>query len=312
MQTKIRLGTRSSPLALAQAEEVKARLLAAHDHLGPEDIELVAMSTKGDRVLDRALNLIGGKGLFTEEIEAALLDGRIDLAVHSTKDMPTMLPDGLKMTCFLEREDPRDAFICLKANSMMDLPKGAVVGTASLRRQAQLKRLRPDLETVVFRGNVQTRLKKLAADEVDATFLAVAGLNRMEMQEHITETVAIETLLPAPAQGAIGIETRQNDTAIDGLLKPLNHRDTLLAVMAERAFLRVLDGSCRTPIAALATLLGEKISLKGKVLSPDGKQCFEIEKHGLAQDAEILGHDAGIAIKQQAGEAFFAELKSIT
>lgn len=312
MQTKIRLGTRSSPLALAQAEEVKARLLAAHDHLSPDDIELVAMSTKGNRVLDRALNLIGGKGLFTEEIEAALIEGSIDLAVHSTKDMPTQLPDGLKMTCFLEREDPRDAFISLKAKSLMDLPEGAIVGTASLRRQAQLKRLRPDVETVVFRGNVQTRLKKLAAGEVDATFLAVAGLNRMDMQKHITETVAMDTLLPAPAQGAIGLETRQNDGAIDELLKPLNHRETLLAVMAERAFLRVLDGSCRTPIAALATLEGAKIILKGKVLSPDGSQCFEVEKQGLAQDAEILGHDAGIAIKQQAGDAFFATLKAMT
>lgn len=310
MQKKLRIGTRSSPLALAQAEEVKARLITAHDDLGADDIELVPMSTKGDRILDRALNLIGGKGLFTEEIEADLLDGSIDLAVHSTKDMPTQLPDGLCMTCFLEREDPRDAFISLSARSIADLPVGATVGTASLRRQAQLKRMRPDLKTVVFRGNVQTRLKKLAEREVDATFLAVAGLNRLSLQDKITDAVAMSDLLPAPAQGAIGIECRSQDDRVKNYLAPLNHSNTLWAVMAERAFLKELDGSCRTPIAALAVIDHGMLTLTGRVLSPDGSICHEVVKMGSMRDAEIIGRDAGLQVRSAAGEAFFEALKA--
>lgn len=308
MSNKIKIGTRSSPLALAQAEEVKALLLAAHKDLCEDDVQLVPMSTKGDRVLDRALTLIGGKGLFTEEIESALLAGDIDLAVHSTKDMPTTLPNGLILSTFLKREDPRDAFLSNKASCISKLPEGAVVGTASLRRQAQVKRLRPDLDVVVFRGNVQSRLKKLEAGEVDATFLAQAGLNRLGLGHVATDTVSVDDLLPAPAQGAISIEICADNDRIASFLKPLNHEQTQLAVTAERSFLRVLDGSCRTPIAALATIEGNTLTLLGRVLSANGDECYETEVAGPAGGAEGLGQIAGEAIRGEAGEAFFEAL----
>jgi hydroxymethylbilane synthase len=304
-QQVIRIGTRGSPLALAQANEVRQRLLAAHGDLTEAGVELEIMSTRGDRVLDRPLAELGGKGLFTEEIEAALLDGRIDLAVHSMKDMPTELPPGLVIDCVLEREDPRDGFVSDKAESFADLPKGAVVGTASLRRQAQLLNARSDLQVVSFRGNVQTRLKKLAEGQVDATFLAVAGMRRLGLADRLTGVIETGDMLPAVAQGVIGIESREDDGRIAELLDPLNHPETAITLAAERAFLAALDGSCRTPIAGLATLAGDRVAFRGQVLAPDGSRCLDIECEGPAVDAAALGRDAGAELKRRAGPNIF-------
>ncbi|MDA5194476.1 hydroxymethylbilane synthase [Govanella unica] len=309
MQSKpVRIGTRGSRLALAQTEEVKRRLLFAHPGLRAEDIEIVVISTKGDRILDRPLSEIGGKGLFTEEIEAGLLDGSIDLAVHSLKDMPTSLPDGLMLSAFLEREDPRDAFISPRAKSLAELPPGAVVGTASLRRQAQIKALRPDLEVITFRGNVETRLRKLAAGEVDATLLALAGLKRLGLADRVTAVLDPVDMLPAVSQGAIALETRIEDELVREFLAPLNHRPTEIAVTAERALLATLEGSCRTPIAAHAEVAGEHLTLIARLLSVDGTQMFETRREGHVNDAAALGADAGLELKSRAGDAFFATL----
>lgn len=306
MQRRYRIGTRGSKLALVQANEV-ARRIALAAHAPVEDVtEIVVISTQGDRVQDRALSEIGGKGLFTQEIEEQLLDARIDVAVHSMKDMPTQLPDGLTIDCLLEREDPRDAFISLKAPSLAALPSGSKVGTSSLRRAAQLKAKRPDLEVVPFRGNVDTRLQKLADGIADATFLAVAGLNRMGLSARITAPIAPEDMLPAVAQGAIGIERREGDDEAFHLLQKIHHAETGLRVAAERALLAVLDGSCRTPIAALAEISGERMRLRGMVLTPDGKEVIETEREGLAQDAVALGADAGEELKSRAGPNFFS------
>ncbi|MBT3788794.1 MAG: hydroxymethylbilane synthase [Alphaproteobacteria bacterium] len=300
----MRIGTRGSPLALAQAHETRDLLIAAHDDLGIDDVEIVVISTKGDRVLDRALSEIGGKGLFTEEIETGLADGSIDIAVHSMKDMPTELPDGLIIPCLLPREDVRDVFISNKASRLQDLPQGAVIGSASLRRQAQIKFQRPDLQVVTFRGNVQSRLRKLEEDVVDATLLAQAGLNRLDMAHVATETLSVEQMLPAVAQGAIGIECRDGDTRVLAYLTPLACADTMACVTAERAVLAALDGSCRTPIAALATLQDGRISLRAKVLRPDGSEALETTREGDVADARALGQDAGDELKQKAGPDF--------
>ena len=303
-RAKMRIGTRGSPLALAQAHETRDLLIAAHDDLGIDDVEIVVISTKGDRVLDRALSEIGGKGLFTEEIETGLADGSIDIAVHSMKDMPTELPDGLIIPCLLPREDVRDVFISNKASRLQDLPQGAVIGSASLRRQAQIKVQRPDLQVVTFRGNVQSRLRKLEEDVVDATLLAQAGLNRLDMAHVATETLSVEQMLPAVAQGAIGIECRDGDTRVLAYLTPLACADTMACVTAERAVLAALDGSCRTPIAALATLQDGRISLRAKVLRPDGSEALETTREGDVADARALGQDAGDELKQKAGPDF--------
>jgi len=303
-RAKMRIGTRGSPLALAQAHETRDLLIAAHDDLGIDDVEIVVISTKGDRVLDRALSEIGGKGLFTEEIETGLADGSIDIAVHSMKDMPTELPDGLIIPCLLPREDVRDVFISNKASRLQDLPQGAVIGSASLRRQAQIKFQRPDLQVVTFRGNVQSRLRKLEEDVVDATLLAQAGLNRLDMAHVATETLSVEQMLPAVAQGAIGIECRDGDTRVLAYLTPLACADTMACVTAERAVLAALDGSCRTPIAALATLQDGRISLRAKVLRPDGSEALETTREGDVADARALGQDAGDELKQKAGPDF--------
>ncbi len=300
----LKIGTRGSQLALAQAEEARRRLVEAHG-LDAQMIEIVPMSTAGDRIQDRSLSEVGGKGLFTEEIEAALKDGRIDLAVHSTKDMPTVLPDGLHLSTFLEREDPRDAFIGRAAKRFLDLPQGAIVGSSSLRRQAMIKRLRPDLQVVMFRGNVQTRLRKLVEGDVDGTFLACAGLNRQDLQHEITELLDPAVFLPAPGQGAIGIESRIGDEKIDALLKPLKHRDTHVALACERAFLATLDGSCRTPIAGLALVNSDKVSFRGMILTPDGREAHEVTAEGAAADAAELGADAANRVRAQAGAHFF-------
>jgi len=307
--TKIRIGTRASILALAQAHEVRDRLLAAHGDLGPDQIEIVEISTKGDRILDRPLAEIGGKGLFTAEIEAGLADGSLDLAVHSMKDMPTELPPGLTLACVLEREDPRDVFISPNAVSLDGLPEGAVVGTASLRRQAQVLAARPDLKVVTFRGNVQSRLRKLADGVVDATLLAYAGLRRLGMENEATAIMDTNIMLPAVAQGAITIETRDGDAEMARRLAPLNHPETEVCVTAERALLAALEGSCRTPIAAHAILKEDRLHLRARMLSPDGRQCYEATRESLPADAAAMGRDAGMEIRRIAGDAFFDILK---
>jgi hydroxymethylbilane synthase len=301
----IRIGTRGSPLALAQAEDTRARLIAAHG-LTPEQCAIVVIKTSGDRILDRPLSEAGGKGLFTKEIEEALLDGSIDLAVHSMKDVPTELPAGLALACMLPREDVRDAFISLKYKAFTDLPKGATLGTSSLRRSSQAAWARPDLNIVGFRGNVQTRLAKLQDGVADATFLAVAGLNRLGMADRITQAIPTDVMLPAVAQGAVGIEIREDDAATRKLLEPLNHALTTDAVIAERVFLRRLEGSCRTPIAGHVAFSGDRVTFRGQILTPDGRECLSVTRSGAATDACSLAEDAANELLGQAGPQFFA------
>lgn len=289
LKSGLKLGTRGSPLALKQAEEVKARLISAHG-MAENDIEIVVMKTTGDRFTDRPLSAIGGKGLFTKELEEGLYSGEIDCAVHSTKDVATVLPEGLKLAVILEREDVRDAFVSITYRSIEDLPNGAVFGTSSLRRKAQLLNLRPDLKVVEFRGTVGTRLEKLEANVAQASFLAMAGLNRLgrdDLLGRYAHPIDTAQMLPAAAQGAISIEIRESDDDIASLLQPLHDAPTAFAVNAERAFLRVLDGSCRTPIAAYFD--GE--TLRGEVLSLDGQTRLSGEWTG--DDAQELGERAG-------------------
>ncbi len=298
----IRIGTRGSQLALAQARETKARLMQAHG-LSDEDIELVIIKTTGDMVRDRPLADIGGKGLFTKEIEEALLDGRVDLAVHSMKDVPAELPAGLAIVCHLPREDARDAFLSPKAESIDALPEGAVVGTSSVRRAAQLLAMRPDVKVVPFRGNVDTRLRKLEEGVADATFLACAGLNRLGLSEKITQAVPEDVMLPAVAQGAIGIETREDDTRTRALLAPLNDEETAVRVAAERGFLIRLEGSCRTPLAAHAVMRDGAVHLRVEALTLDGTRRWRAERTGAPEDAFAMGADAAEEILREAGEA---------
>lgn len=301
---RVRLGTRGSPLALAQAEEVRHRLLALH---GALDIETVVIRTTGDRIQDRTLAEAGGKGLFTKEIEEALADKTIDFAVHSMKDVPTWLPQGLEMCCLLPRADVRDAWFARCGETLESLPAGAVVGTASLRRQAQVLARRPDLRVIPFRGNVGTRLTKLAAGEVDATLLAMAGLVRLHHPDPPTAVLEPEIMLPAVAQGAIGIEVRADDFETRALLTPLHCAATGACVNAERALLEVLDGSCRTPIAALARLDEEGVLyLEGLALRPDGRQSFRVCRSGDPEDADSLGRSAGQTLREQLPADFFA------
>jgi hydroxymethylbilane synthase len=301
----LRLGTRGSPLALAQARMVRQALAAAHG-LPPDRIELVAIRTSGDRIQDRPLAEAGGKGLFTKEIEQALADGAIDLAVHSSKDMPTVLPAGLVLDAFLPREDPRDVLVSRTANSIAALPRGATVGTASPRRQAQVLRLRPDLRIVPLRGNVETRLRKIDEGAADATLLALAGLKRLGLAQAATAVLDVHEMLPAVGQGAIGIETRADDSRTRDLLGPINHADTAAALAAERAFLAMLDGSCRTPIAGYASVAAGRLRFRGMILRPDGSESFETARDGAASDAARLGADAGAELKARAGSDFFA------
>lgn len=307
MQTKpFRIGTRGSPLALAQAHETRDRLIDAHG-LTMEDFDIVVISTKGDRVVDRPLSEIGGKGLFTEEIEAQLADGRIDFAVHSSKDMPTVLPDGFELSAFLPRENVCDAFIGRTAKTIGELPKGAVVGSSSLRRQAMIRRMRPDVTVIPFRGNVQTRLRKVEQGDVDGTLLAMAGLRRLGIADVATDVMEPESFLPAPGQGAICIESRIGDYRIDALLGAINHRETQIALSCERAFLGVLDGSCRTPIAGLALVENGAIRFSGMVLTPDGRTAHAVSCAGNTDAADALGRSAGADIRSKAGPGFFAE-----
>ncbi len=308
---RLRLGTRGSPLALAQANEVRARLAGADPELGAEGaVEIVVITTTGDTIQDRTLADIGGKGLFTKEIEEALLAGRIDAAVHSMKDVPTWLPEGLEISTILPREDPRDALFSAGGQDLAGLPAGSVVGTASLRRQAQVLLARPDLKVVPFRGNVQTRLRKLAEGEVDATLLAMAGLNRLGLSGKVSAVLAPEEMLPAVAQGAIGLEIRRDDAVTRRTLAALDDPDSAVRVAAERACLAGLDGSCRTPIAAFAELEagGAELRLRALVALPDGSQAHRAERRGPASEAVALGRDAGAALRAAAGPAFFTAL----
>jgi hydroxymethylbilane synthase len=300
----LKIGTRGSALALAQANETRSRLMAAHG-LPEEAFEIVVISTSGDRIQDRPLSEAGGKGLFTKEIEEALLSGRIDLAVHSSKDMPTLLPDGLELSAFLPREDVRDAFIGRAAPRLADLPHGARVGSSSLRRQALIRRLRPDIDVVMFRGNVQTRLRKLDEGQVGATLLANAGLRRLGLADIVTELLPVETFPPAPGQGAICIETRSGDAATRARVDAIGHAPTAAMLACERAFLAALDGSCRTPIAGLAQVDGDRLSFAGTIITPDGRDAHTVSAEGRTGDADALGRRAGADIRAMAGTGFF-------
>lgn len=303
-QVLVRIGTRGSPLAVAQAAELRRRLSAAHV-IDPDAIETVVIRTTGDRIQDRPLAEAGGKGLFTKEIEEALLNGRVDIAVHSAKDMPTWLPDGLALAAFLPREDVRDAFISRKAASLAALPPGAVVGTAALRREALVRRLRPDLQVVSLRGNVETRLRKLDEGAVDATLLALAGLKRLGRESAATAVLSVDDFPPAVAQGAIALEARVDDARIRTMLAPLNHPETAVAVTAERAFLAALDGSCRTPIAGYARIDGASVHFRGLIIRPDGSETLETSRTGAISEAVRLGTDAGTELKRRAPPDFF-------
>ncbi len=300
----LKIGTRGSPLALAQANETRDRLARAHG-LPHEAFTIVVIKTTGDRVLDRPLKEIGGKGLFTREIEEALLAGDIDIAVHSMKDMPTVQPGGLVLDCHLPREDVRDAFVTLDGGTFADLPQGAVVGTSSLRRRAQLLHRRPDLRVVEFRGNVQTRMGKLRDGVADATFLAMAGLNRLAMDEVRRRPVPEDDMLPAIAQGAIGIERRAGDTRTATLLEPIHCAATGRRLAAERALLLGLDGSCETPIAGLAVLDGGTLRLRGEVLRTDGSEALSDAVIGAVEDGAEMGLALARTLLSQAGAGFF-------
>lgn len=299
----VRIGSRGSPLALAQVEEVKARLTAALGAAAPQ-FEVKIYKTTGDRIQDRLLSEAGGKGLFTKELEEALIAREIDFAVHSMKDMPTVLPEGLAIRCILPREDVRDAFISRKAKTFDDLPAGAVVATASLRRQAQVRRMRPDLKVAPLRGNVETRLRKLDEGVADATLLANAGLRRLGLEAHIASVVSSDLMLPACAQGAIGIEVRAEDADTTALIAHINHQPSALCVETERAFLGRLDGSCRTPIAGLAVLEGARVYFRGMILKPDGSEAHATERRGAPQEAVKLAVEAAEELLAKAGPDF--------
>jgi hydroxymethylbilane synthase len=299
-----RIGTRGSPLALAQANETRHRLANAFD-LPEEAFDIVIIKTTGDKILDRPLKEIGGKGLFTREIEDDMLAGKIDIAVHSMKDMPVLQPEGLVLDCYLPREDVRDAFVSPAAPSLASLEPGTRVGTSSLRRKAQLLNRRPDLEVVEFRGNVQTRLRKLEDGVAACTFLAMAGLNRLGMTHVATSTIATEEMLPAVAQGAIGIERRAGDTRAAAMLAAIHHGPTGHRLAAERAFLAALDGSCETPIAGLAELDGGSLRLRGEILKTDGSQSLDDDRTGAVEDGPEMGRAMAAALLARAGKGFF-------
>ena len=298
----LKIGTRGSPLALAQAHEVRDRLQAQHDGIA---LEIVIINTTGDQVLDRRLSEVGGKGLFTKEIQEALLDGRIDVAVHSMKDVETWLPDGTALAAILEREDPRDVFISDKAASLDELAPGAVIGTSSLRRQAQILHRWPHLRVETLRGNVQTRLRKLGEGEADATLLALAGLKRLGNEGVASGIIETDVIMPAVAQGAVGLEIRKGDSRVEQAVAPLNHGPTACRVTAERAMLAALDGSCHTPIAGLAELNGTQLTLAGLVAQPDGSACHRLSRSGPADDGEALGTELGRELRALMPADFF-------
>jgi hydroxymethylbilane synthase len=298
------IGTRGSPLALAQAHETRRRLSTAFD-LSPEAFVIKVIKTTGDKILDRPLKEIGGKGLFTREIEDDMLRGAIDIAVHSMKDMPVLQPNGLVLDTYLPREDVRDAFVSAGHDRLADLPSGAVVGTSSLRRRAQLLHFRPDLNVVEFRGNVQTRLKKLEDNVADCTFLAMAGLRRLDMAHVAKSAIETEEMLPAVAQGAIGIERRIDDTRAAQMLEAIHDKETGQRLVAERAFLEALDGSCETPMAGLSELDGTNMRLRGQVLRPDGSESIGDDVSGSIEDGAEMGRAMAAKLLAEAGEGFF-------
>jgi hydroxymethylbilane synthase len=301
---EIRIGTRGSPLALAQAEETRSTL-AQRLQIAPEAIQIVAMKTTGDRITDRPISEAGGKGLFTKEIDEALLDGRIDIGVHSAKDMATKLPDGIVIAACLPRQDVRDAFVSPIAARLADLPEGAVVGTSSLRRRALALRLRPDLRVVDLRGNVDTRLRKIAEGEAQATLLAAAGLTRLGLIDRAAGFMEVDQWLPAPGQGAIAIAAREEDIVTRQRLAAIDDRATSLALAAERAYLAVLDGSCRTPIGGLATIDGARMRFRGIIVTTDGLTAHEFATEGAVGDGARLGREAGDALLKRGGPGFF-------
>ena len=288
----LRIGTRGSALALWQAGAVQSALAEAHG-VAREEIEIVVIRTTGDQVRDRPLADLGGKGLFTKEIEAALLDRRVDLAVHSAKDVPTFLPDGLTLAGCLPRADARDVLISPEFRTLARLPKGAIVGTASVRRSAMLKLMRPDVETVLLRGNVETRLRRVEAGEFHATLLARAGLVRLGLESHATETFETETMLPACGQGVVTIEVREDDAQTTARVAAIDHAASSRALAAERAMLAVLDGSCRTPIGGHAVLVGDTVDLRGMVIETEGRDSWEVRAEGPADQAEQIGRSLG-------------------
>lgn len=303
----LRIGTRGSPLALAQAHLVR-RLLAAAHGVDEAEIAVETITTSGDRLKEAPLSEVGGKGLFSKEIEEALRAGRIDIGVHSSKDLATTLPAGLFLSAVLEREDVRDAFVSLKYPALEAMPEGGRFGTSSIRRAAQMRRRRPDLEIVPFRGNVDTRLRKLGDGIADATLLAAAGLNRLGRQREITAFLDPRDFPPAPAQGAIGIECREDDARTIGIVAPLDHPATATAIAAERAMLAELDGSCRTAIGVVTALSGGTISLNGEVLSPDGSRFVEASHSGPANEAAAMGAELGRKLRALAGPRLMAEM----
>lgn len=292
----LKIGTRASPLALIQANIVANALTEIHPDL---TVRLVPMTTTGDREQKAKLNEIGGKGLFTKEIEESLLRHETDIAVHSLKDMPSLQPKGLLLAAYLEREDPRDAFISADGTKFMDLPEGTVIGTASLRREAMAKHFRPDLKVVLLRGNVDTRLAKLAAGVCNATFLAYAGLKRLGKQDIVTEIFDEDVFIPAVGQGIVTVECREDDTRTRELLNPLNNKQSAVCAIAERSFMRVLDGSCKTPLAALGRVSGDSLSLRGFYATPDGTETVTDIMVGSVQDADKLGQDLGQRLKER-------------
>lgn len=303
----LRIGTRGSLLALAQANEVKKTLQFAYPFLLDEGkIDIVKIKTTGDLNQDKALHELGGKGMFSKEIDRAMLDGDIDIAVHSLKDVETMLCDGILLAAVLKREDPRDVMLSRCVSFLSELPKGSIVGTSSLRRQAQILNLYPYLKCTLFRGNIQTRMKKLENNEVDATFLALAGLNRLGMAEHATEIFEPDIILPAVCQGTIGITCRVNDLNVKNILSLINHKKTMISVKCERSLLASLDGTCKTPIGGLAVIQDDgSLFLRGMIAQEDGSQVFKTSRKGDVEDAEQIGFDAGFELRKLAGPNMF-------
>ena len=296
MMKTLKIATRQSPLALWQAEHIRARLEAMYADL---TVELVTFVTQGDKILDTPLAKIGGKGLFVKELEAALMDGRADLAVHSMKDVPMALPEGLSLAVICEREDPFDAFVSNHYASFTDLPQGAKVGTSSLRRKCQILKARPDLEIIDLRGNVGTRLSKLDNGQYDAIILASAGLKRLGLAERIRHTIQPDVSLPAVGQGALGLECRSQDQAVLDLILPLMHAETNVCVRAERAFNAYLEGGCQVPIAGYATLQNGQLQIEGRVGSVDGQTILKAVQYGAPEQAEMLGEELAKALLAQ-------------
>lgn len=307
MKQRLRIATRKSPLAMWQAEFVKGKLEAAHPGLV---VELMPMSTKGDKILDVPLAKIGGKGLFTKELEDRMLSGQADLAVHSMKDVPMELPEGFALSAIMERHDPTDAFVSNKYANLDELPQGAILGTSSLRRQSQFQALRPDLEIRFLRGNVGTRLSKLDAGEYDAIILATSGLIRLELEDRIRDRMAPEVCLPAVAQGALGIETLADDVETQALIAVLNHPESEVVVKAERAMNHTLDGGCQVPIGGYAILKDGEVWLRGLVAETDGSHIIRKEGRAKAADAEKLGREIGEALLADGAREILQKLYS--